>query len=435
MISDDSIIQGKISQPKSKSNFEAYSIRIQGWVVGKNLPVKFVVICLGDKELKKVRVNQSRPSLVKSLPSVSNDHKIGFSVDLGVLGTPPKVDFEIKAKLADKSSVSFYRITIHHQPLVSNYSPSLIPILVTSLGRSGSTWMMNLLSKHPKIVVHDSHPYETLAANYWIHMLKVMTDPANHLNSAKRLGFQDNLWWVGQHPYNNRPFTKHTKLFKWFNEDYVRQFSEFSMKSIDQFYLKMANIQKQNKPTYYAEKCRPSHIPWLFRDIYHEIREIFLVRDFRDTITSMLAFNKKRGYVGVGPRKASSDVEFIQLLRPRIQSLLEAYDQRKANSYYLRYEDLVRNPEQSLSEVLDYLQLENNRKIINEMTNGRSQRIDLGKIKNHVLERNNKLLAHQTKGNPIASIGRWKQDLSEELQFVCKEELGDLLELAGYSDW
>jgi hypothetical protein len=39
---------------------------------------------------------------------------------------------------------------------------------------------------------------------------------------------------------------------------------------------------------------------------------------------------------------------------------------------------------------------------------------------------------HQTSAGPEASIGRWKNDLPEELQSVCDETFGDALLELGY---
>lgn len=170
-----------------------------------------------------------------------------------------------------------------------------------------------------------------------------------------------------------------------------------------------------------------------------------LVRDFRDMICSMFSFNKKRGYVGVGPQNAETDEDFVRLLRPRIGDLLAAYEERKDKAYLLHYEDLVLQPEDTLKRVLAYLKLDASKKTIDGMLKRASgEDTDLKTTAKRVLGKvlpdkikqgkalSGKLQKHQTSGNAEASVGRWKRDLAPELQKVCDEALGDLIEKAGY---
>ena len=84
---------------------------------------------------------------------------------------------------------------------------------------------------------------------------------------------------------------------------------------------------------------------------------MILVRDFRDVVSSVLAFNRKRGYPGFGREHVDSDAEYI----PRGYALKQALESstrwqraegRRAPG---RYEDLLTHPEQTLQAVFEFV--------------------------------------------------------------------------------
>ena len=46
-------------------------------------------------------------------------------------------------------------------------------------------------------------------------------------------------------------------------------------------------------------------------ELYPDSREVFLVRDFRDMVSSILAFNAKRGARGFGRAAAETDAGYV----------------------------------------------------------------------------------------------------------------------------
>ena len=96
-------------------------------------------------------------------------------------------------------------IRLRHQPVQSGFEPRLQPLMLTTMGRAGTTWTMRLLSEHPEIVVHRWHPYELRTARYWWHMLKTLSEPRDPHHSAQADRFQTNKQWVGYNPFYPEP--------------------------------------------------------------------------------------------------------------------------------------------------------------------------------------------------------------------------------------
>ncbi len=83
--------------------------------------------------------------------------------------------------------------------------------------------------------------------------------------------------------------------------------------SIEDWYTTLARNQSQDAPVYFAEKHMwPNFLPVLTWELYPQAKEIFLVRDFRDMVCSILAFDRKRGYPGFGRPEGKSDTDYVR---------------------------------------------------------------------------------------------------------------------------
>lgn len=439
------LFAGDVERPAAGFTTDLFSFSLAGWVLGADRPAEAVIISHKGTRLKVVPVTSLWPKVTLRYPGRPGSETPGFHTEISLTGLPSPCELDLSVQLKDGQIVKFFTIVAQHSPLHSSYQTKLQPLMITSLGRSGSTWSMRLFGEHPEIVIHRVHPYETMAANYWVHLAKLLTDPANHTQSTSPLGFADRPWNIGQNPYFTHPLIDHRELRQWFGDSLVRRTAAFCQQNIDEYYLALAKAQGDRAPRYFAEKNRANHIPRLFFGLYTGAREIFVVRDFRDMACSMFAFNRKRGYVGVGPLDAADEEEFVRKLRPSIERLLDAYEERKDRSILVRYEDLILNPEETLPPVLDYIGLRSDRHTARRMLSD-AQRVPTKQRVKDLLSRFvpkriqqrrpalfSRLAPHITSGgDPTRSVNRWKNDLSPELQDVAHEAFGDLLEKAGY---
>ncbi|NEP40312.1 MAG: methyltransferase domain-containing protein, partial [Okeania sp. SIO2H7] len=419
----------QISTPAIGEEVNTYSIEIAGWVLGKNSPVKTLKLINQGKVIRKVTVNRNSPEARKIYPENSLAKSCGFSTIVGLAGLPLKSEIIVEAILPNKTQVviatiEFQRLT----PLTSSYQATLQPLALTCLGRSGTTWLMRLLSEHPNIIVSGGYPYEILAAQYWIHLFKVISEPANPLESTPRLHyFANKLNWIGHHPFYD--FSNNYESFSWFGVDYTQQAATFCQESIDKYYQNIAQTQGKTvslpseKITYFAEKYHANfpHILQSLSELYSDFREIFLVRDFRDVVCSMLAFNAKRSKDGFGLKRHNKPEDFVhEFGNNSVKPLLERWREYSGEVHLIRYEDLIRFPVETLSSTFEYLELENSLEIIN-------------KIMEKVSLDTTQLKRHQTSSNPEASIDRWQEELSPELKAVCNYVFAEALEEFGYA--
>jgi hypothetical protein len=161
-------------------------------------------------------------------------------------------------------------------------------------------------------------------------------------------------------------------------------------------------------------------VPELMLELYPGAREVILVRDFRDMVASMFAYNDKRGRRGFARDRASTDREYVvNQLAPPVTAIADAWRRRSGGAHLLRYEDLVLHPEETVQSVLAHLDLGGEPHALEPMLAS-------------LFGRDSGSEGHRTVSDPRESIGRWRRDLSDEVATACADAFGPALEFFGY---
>jgi hypothetical protein len=304
--------------------------------------------------------------------------------------------------------------------------------LITTLGRTGSTAVIHALSSHPRIASYRPYRYETKIATYWIELLRSLSEPASYLRQLSHArNINDRRWWLGELG-EDQAVERQTRrtiprplpdagIQRWMGTQSVEAVTAFCHRSIDALYCEVTSYLGKPEAAYFVEKYQPrpgvSSLMW---EIYPGAREIVLVRDFRDMVSSVFAFNAKRGFEAFGRDQRASDAEYIERnARNNALSLLAAWKRRSERAYLLRYEDFVLRPHDTIASVLEYVGVERDDEIVDAMLRSAG-------------EQSAESEWHRTTADARASIGRWRQDLSPELRAVCERALSPVLEEFGY---
>jgi len=203
-------------------------------------------------------------------------------------------------------------------------------------------------------------------------------------------------------------------LRAWFGNDYVVHVADFCRDSIQRFYKKIADIQDQPSARYFAEKIAPnSSQAKLLRELFPAAHEIILVRDFRDMVASILAFNRKRGYKAFGQVLATTDEAYPFVLQESVMTLVEAV-RENPNALVVKYEDLVTKPATTLATILAHLGTPHDTAAVEEM-------VRKAKVTTPEMEQ------HQTSSSVDESVGRWRSEMPESLVAACREAFKEAL--------
>ena len=400
-----------------------YTMDIKGWVVGRHARATAVELVYHDHVIRTDPVRGPRPDIAPVFPDLDPETGMHFHSMLGVVGLRPEFKIGVQAVLENGERVPMGRIRARHEPLRSGYTPRIRPIVVTCLGRSGTTWLMRMLRHHPEIVVYEKHPYEQTFAKYWMHMLRVLSQPADSINSYETETFHNRIWELGYNPFYDIQIAHEPASREWFGREYVERLARFAQANVDDWYTTVAREQEQAPPTYFAEKHQwPNYIPVLIWELYPEAKEIFLVRDFRDMVHSILAFDRKRGYSGFGRPEGRSDEDYVRMeLREMALNLRKSWVTRRHKAHLVRYEDLVHRPVETAKGILEYLELDASPRRVEQLLAGGSMDSE-------------ELRDHRTSRKAEESIGRWRREGDDAFRGLCNEVFGDILGDFGYSE-
>lgn len=402
---------------------DLYTMDIKGWVIGREARATAVELVYHDHVIRTDPVRGARPDIAPAFPDLDPDTDMHFHSMLGVVGLRPEFKIGVQVVLENGQRVSLARIRARHEPLRSGYSPQIRPIVVTCLGRSGTTWLMRMLRHHPEIVVYEKHPYEQTFAKYWMHMLRVLSQPADSINSYEPETFHNEIWHLGYNPFHDIQIAHEPASREWFGREYVERLARFAQTSVDEWYARVARAQGQAAPAYFAEKHQwPNYIPVLIWELYPDAKEIFLVRDFRDMVFSILAFDRQRGYSGFGRPEGRSDEDYVRMeLREMALNLRKSWVTRRDRAHLVRYEDLVRHPHETAKGILEYLELDTSPDRIGQL-------LAAGSVESEELR------LHRTSQKAEESIGRWRREGDESFRELCNEAFADILDDFGYTE-
>ena len=414
---------GWIDTPKKGDEIDVYSLNLTGWALGRTSRAVAIEYLHAGAKLGRVPIDIERPDIPKAFPNAQEALASGFRASISVVPLPLESDIFIQAVLADETRVPLAVISVKRQPIAAGFQPRLRPLLISTLGRTGSTWVVRVLGEHPQITAYRPFEYEPRLLTYWLAMLKSVAEPGSYARALT--GDLDNGdWWneTGRSETQPAANIREPAILQWLGRTNVEETARFAMQRVDDFYSEVARAQGKSGAVFFAEKGWPEiFVPQMVSELCPGAKEIILVRDFRDVVSSILSFNKKRGYAAFGRQHADSDRQFIRQFRPHAVRMLEHWRERGNAAHLLRYEDLILRPEPTLAAVLGYLGLDASEPVI------RATLDRAAALPREVQQ------GHSTSKDPAASVGRWRSDLDDPLKAECAEAFGDVLGQFGYN--
>lgn len=350
----------------------------------------------------------------------------GFHVRVSKLGIPPEMDLQVFLH-ADEGGIrrEYLAGTLTGLPghrLNLSYTNQFAPLLITGSGRSGTTLLMSILSKHPEILVAREPASEFRQATYLWYAAHVLTGPANFDYSMKPDAFENPVDRVaiGYNPYTSRTYGKQLgsgAVLEWQDTGFVVATCEFICRQIDLFVSALARDYGKPNVRYYAEKALVSRALNFVRNIYPDEREIFLLRDPRDVFISARQFNRRRGAESFGRDKIPTDVEWLLGICRDVEVVARSYESSRSRAIRVRYEDLVREPHREVARMLGWLEIDSGERVVDELVSAVSEEMRG---------------AHGTSRTAAESIGRWRVEMSDEEKRVVAVSFGETLSALGY---
>ncbi len=410
-----------LDAPRPSQVFGAYCFEVAGWALGQDAPVAQIEIRSRGVVLKRVPVKAPRRDIAELHPELDWSGRSGFRCLLNAAVLPRLFDLDVVAVLEGDERIPVGSISGTRRDPAAVPDGHLQPIMLTTLGRSGSTWVTRLLGQHPAVTAYAPFRYEPRAASYWMEMYGAMTEPGSYHQTLRGELYGPD-WWVGSRRSPVGPPVPDT-LESWLAEGQPGALLPLAIDRIEAFYRRAAELEGETGlVTAFAEKFTTnSFVQPLLSDLYPGAREIILVRDFRDMVCSMVAYNRKRGYQGFGRDQVDSDEDFVRWWHGGAVQMLNEWRSRSDTAWLLRYEDLVTEPAKTLAALFDHAGLD-----------ARKDTIE-GIIERATRMTPNAQKLHRTSDDPAASIGRWREEMSPSLQEAAAGAFEDVLREFGYA--
>jgi hypothetical protein len=411
----DYVHGANIDRPAVDSGADSYTLLIVGWVLSKKIPVEHVEVLHEEQQVAVAPLERERPDLAAGFPEVEGAERSGYRLKLNTLRLAADFELVLRAKLEDGTRLPLGRMRGRRRRLPAAPAEAIQPLMVNTIGRSGSTLLVTLLSSHPDVIAFSPFLKDARVSTYWTNVLQDLSEQAAYLAPFDPSQLDTPRWWLdGGRELGDE------ELERWLGSEAIDSLAALCLAQIETFYR---HLGEPDSPGYFVEKYLPHQVvPDLLAELYPGAREVILVRDFRDLLCSVIAFNRKRGWDAFGRSEGGDDAEYVRTtLRQSGELLVKRLHKGEAGAHLVRYEDLVLQPEPTLVDLFGQLEMDADPEVVRET-------IRLTEESTAEMEH------HRTTSDPAASIGRWREDLPEEIAAVCNEELGPLLREFGYED-
>ena len=408
----------ELEVPSAGEEWNSQILHFDGWILGKAVPVSSVEVLQDGRSILRIPVRARREDLATAFPESERAGTSGFSGAVGALRLRQDFELLLRGELEDGVTMPLATIRGRREAVELPPAEGPQPLIVTTLGRTGSTWCVWMLQSHPAVVAHSPFENDARVGTYWMSVLQTLSDPTSYLRQVYPGDAIDKDWWVG-HEADVPSRLNDASLSGWLADSRVYELASACRARIDSFYGFLAD-QQDKQASFFVEKFLPRQIPAdLLRELYPGAREVVLVRDLRDVFCSVLAFNRKRGYQAFGREDAESDDAYIDTVRRSGEALLSHMRLEGRETHLVRYEDLILEPVPTLEPLLEFLGLD---------PEGAPEMVERAAVSTGGMDH------HMTAANAAASIGRWRSDLEPELAQRCDATLSPVGAEFGYAE-
>jgi Sulfotransferase family len=408
-----------IDSPKPGNAYDTYCFDLMGWALGRSSTVKRIEVLSQGTVLQTALTGQARPDIARAFPANLAAGKSGFRTQVNLVGVPP--EFEISLVTVNEAGRRgpFGTIVGKRSRLGLHDAAIIQPLLVTTLGRTGSTWFMRILGQHQSIIAYRPFEFDTRAGIYWVHVFRALSDAKSYLQplvATEPVG----QWWLGPETMGPPRSFPDPALVNCVGGAGVSSLAAFCQRQLDQFYRAVADAVGCPGVKYVAEKYLPDpFVRRLLREWYPGAKEVLLVRDPRDIFCSIESYNAKRGYLAFGRNRLTDEGEYIRMLIGHTHRLVQTWKTGASTTHLLRYEDLVRDAARTLTTLLKYLEIDCEAEVVDGVLQRATVEIPA-------------MGQHRTSRSSADSIGRWRRELPTNLRDLFVSECGQTLAELGY---
>src|SRR3954471_7576240 len=145
--------RGAVETPVAGEHGDTRVLTLSGWVVGGDGPVQAVHAWAGERKLWELPAHDRRPDIAARHPDAEWALQAGFSGALGLLRLPTRWTLDLTVDGGMHRSFPLATVHGRRAPL-QPAEHTLNPLTVTTLGRTGSSWLVHVLGRHPEVIAY-----------------------------------------------------------------------------------------------------------------------------------------------------------------------------------------------------------------------------------------------------------------------------------------
>ena len=404
---------GSLDSPTTGQVLDGVVLTVGGWAAAPESRVTEVALTEGGRRVRRGAVDLASPDVAARFPDLAGGDTSRFLIGAGLIGLPSPFEIEVHAIAGDQRlplAVIRGRRTVPRY----DYEPLFQPLMVTSLGRTGTTLLMRMLSFHPEVVVYDKYPYEIRAASHWMHVLRALSEPGWFVDGERLMPYLTGLESaVRGNPFSSPPVVDNEAVARWSAATHPVDVAAFCRRAVDDFYREVALSQADSGARRFAEKQYPSLLADVLAEVDCSTLELVSARDPRDMLCSLSAKSWWRDH-----GESELPARLLELAA-QLKLLAESRRRRGQRAHVVRYEDLASRPHETLEQALAFAGLD-------------AAPATIGRMVDHGFADIPELQEHRTTGSVEASVGRWRRELDPSVQELCADAFGEALVEFGY---
>ncbi|HIK31552.1 MAG TPA: sulfotransferase family protein [Oscillatoriales cyanobacterium M59_W2019_021] len=191
-----------IESPIAQSTRKDFGLRIQGWIIGKQIAARSIEIRFGDLLLAKIDIETPKPGVAQKYPNLPKSDRSGFQITLSTIGMPTQFQLQLFVVLENSQRLylgsievcslhyyrHFYFVNHNHKFIYCSIPKNACTLFKRfTLEYSGDTEFQNHKDIHYYIAKHKTPIAMTdmsLLNNPEYYKFTILRDPLERLVSA-----------------------------------------------------------------------------------------------------------------------------------------------------------------------------------------------------------------------------------------------------------
>ena len=141
----------RLDSPKPPARSDTYGFELVGWALAEAGPLAKIEALQEGRVVALAEPEDARPDIAAAFP-VEHADRAGFRISVSALDLRQDFELTVIARAADGLHARIATLSGERAPLPAAGEELLQPLIVNTIGRSGSTWLVWLLSCLPEAV-------------------------------------------------------------------------------------------------------------------------------------------------------------------------------------------------------------------------------------------------------------------------------------------